>query len=302
MCALCVFAGTYCFSELTEHRAEPEGTLHCCSHHQQADRLMRLQAGGQYSLCPANKAVTWSSDAPARLREAWSVFPTRRASCTRTTPLINFTPPATLASLGLSAHLFSDPETLWRSSRLTSRTRQLTRGLQGNRREEADRSKVTASLRAGGKTKQSRMTTPGCARCVHHSVRATVRHRLKAKEKARDLLETQHSQSTQGTKKTNQQPQEAFNNLPLTMWKRSRQPHHVLGQPDLFLLSDWLSVVSAAKRAFTNTQLISRAKNKKPPLLCGNASCDLNENHREVKAEFIRPNLHSRTLSVSVEQ
>lgn len=106
VCALCVFAGTYCFSELPEHRAELEGTLHCCSHHQQADRLMRLQAGGQYSLCPANKAVTWSSDAPARLREAWSVFPTRRASCTRTTPLINFTPPATLASLGLSAHLF----------------------------------------------------------------------------------------------------------------------------------------------------------------------------------------------------
>lgn len=78
-----------------------------------------------------------------------------------------------------------------------------------------------------------------------------------------DLLETQHSQSTQGRRKTNQQPQEAFNNLPLTMWKRSRQPHHVLGQPDLFLLSDWLSVVSAAKRAFTNTQLISRVKNKK---------------------------------------
>lgn len=75
VCALCVFAGTYCVSELPEHRAELEGTLHCCSHHQQADRLMRLQAGGQYSLCPANKAVTWSSDAPARLREAWSVFP-----------------------------------------------------------------------------------------------------------------------------------------------------------------------------------------------------------------------------------
>lgn len=58
----------------------------------------------------------------------------------------------------------------------------------------------------------------------------------------------------------NQKPQEAFNNFPLTMWKRSRQPHHVLGQPDLFLLSDWLSVVSAANRASANQQ---RVKNKK---------------------------------------
>lgn len=40
--------------------------------------------------------------------------------------------------------------------------RELTGGLQANRREEADWSKVTASLRAGGETKQSRMTTSGC--------------------------------------------------------------------------------------------------------------------------------------------
>lgn len=41
--------------------------------------------------------------------------------------------------------------------------RELTGGLQGNRREEADWSKATASLRAGGETKQSRMKSSGCA-------------------------------------------------------------------------------------------------------------------------------------------
>lgn len=241
-------------------------------------------------------------------------FPTRRASCTRTTPLINFTPPATLASLGLSAHLFCSGRSRFstRCSCWKQRPRdfvekqptdiknqgadQRPAGKQerGSRPEQSDR---LAACRRQNETKQDddpRLRPMRPSECTRDSQTS-----FKGKS---DLLETQHSQSTQGRRKTNQQPQEAFNNLPLTMWKRSRQPHHILGQPDLFLLSDWLSVVSAAKRAFTNTQLISRVKNKKPPLLCGNASCDLNENHREVKAEFIRPNLHSRTLSVSVEQ
>lgn len=156
---------------------------------------------------------------------------------------------------------------MWRSSRLTSKQgadqRPAGKQERGSRPERSDR---LAACRRQNETKQDddpRLRPMRPSECTRDSQTS-----FKGKGKStRPVRDTTQSQSTQGRKKTNQQPQEAFSNFPLTMWKRSRQPHHVLGQPDLFLLSDWLSVVSAAKRAFTNTQLISK-ESKIKSLLC----------------------------------